>query len=122
MLKRNALYRRKEKTMIQFEDNKQLVNYIKMAIKNRGLTVEDVAKKMGISGQNLHSIFNKKNLSFIDVKRICDAINCELHCNIERKEKIEYIEKQMEYLRAHYERLQDTNTTNAPDKVEKDKE
>jgi len=55
--------------------NLETVNYIKMMIKNAGYTIEEVADKMGISGQNLHRILNKKNLSFNDINRICKAMN-----------------------------------------------
>jgi len=88
-----------------FEDNTRLVNYIKMAIKNRGYTVEDVAKKLGISGQNLHATFAKKNLSFADIQRICNVIGCKLHYSIEDSTPTQA--EQVQRLQEYQTRLQE---------------
>ena len=66
----------------KFIDNKKLVNYVKMVINNKEFSLTEVGKRMGITRQNLYALLNKENLSFADIQRICDAIDCELHYNI----------------------------------------
>lgn len=73
--------------MFTYIDNEQLKNEIKKAIIDNNTTSKAIADKLGISPQTYQHLINKKQLSFSDVKRICDAMNCDLNIDIIPKEK-----------------------------------
>lgn len=68
--------------MFTYIDNEQLKNEIKKAIIDNNTTSKAIADKMGISPQTYQHLINKKQLSFSDVKRICDAMRCDLIIDI----------------------------------------
>lgn len=59
-------------------DNEQLKREIKKAIIDFGMTQKEVATMMGCKPQQFTNIMNKENFAFRDVKRICNALGCEL--------------------------------------------
>ena len=68
--------------MFTYTDNEQLKNEIKMAIIDNNTTGKAISDKLGISPQTYQHLINKKQLSFADVKKICDAMGCDLIIDI----------------------------------------
>jgi transcriptional regulator with XRE-family HTH domain len=64
-----------------------VVEQIKIICGRKGLTVSDLARKMGITPQGLWQTLKKDNMSLNVLYRIADALDCEV--NIEIKEKVE---------------------------------
>lgn len=58
--------------------NEQLVTELKKVLLDTKYSQRDIAKQMGISPQALQNLLNKKQLSFADMKRVLDCINCDL--------------------------------------------
>lgn len=61
-----------------YTDNEQLVTELKKLLLDTKNSQRDIAKKMGISPQAFQNLLNKKQLSFADLKRILDCMNCNL--------------------------------------------
>lgn len=74
--------------MFTYTDNKQLKNEIKKVIIDNNTTGKAIADKLGISPQTYQHLINKKQLSFADVNKICDAMGCKLVIDIVSKKNI----------------------------------
>lgn len=61
-----------------YNNNEQLVTELKKLLLDTRYSQRDIAKQMGISPQALQNLLNKKQLSFADIKRVLDCINCDL--------------------------------------------
>jgi len=61
-----------------YNNNEQLVTELKKLLLDTRYSQRDIAKQMGISPQALQNLLNKKQLSFADLKRVLDCINCDL--------------------------------------------
>ncbi len=61
-----------------YNSNEQLVTELKKLLLDTKCSQRDIAKQMGISPQALQNLLNKKQLSFADLKRVLDCINCDL--------------------------------------------
>lgn len=61
-----------------YKNNEQLVTELKKLLLDTKCSQRDIAKQMGISPQALQNLLNKKQLSFSDIKRVLDCINCDL--------------------------------------------
>ena len=61
-----------------YTNNEQLVFRLKKLLLDTKNSQRDIAKKMGISPQAFQNLLNKKQLSFADLKRILDCMNCNL--------------------------------------------
>lgn len=75
--------------MFTYTDNEQVKNEIKKAIIDNNTTGKAIADKLGISPQTYQHLINKKQLSFADVNRICNAMNCDLIIDIVPRKKEE---------------------------------
>lgn len=64
--------------MFIYTDNEQMKKEIKKIIINNDMTQKEVADRMGCKPQQFGNIINKENFAFRDMKRICDAIDCDL--------------------------------------------
>lgn len=73
--------------MFTYLDNEKLKNEIKKAIIDNNTTGKAIADKLGISPQTYQHLINKKQLSFADVKKICDAMGCDLIIDIVPRKK-----------------------------------
>ena len=73
--------------MFKYTDNNDLIKEIKKMIIDNNTTQKKVSDRLGISIQQLHNIFKKKNLSFYDVDKICAAAGVELFIDFREKEK-----------------------------------
>lgn len=73
--------------MERYNNNEQLKRLLKAAWTKNGFTQKDIAEKMGVSSANLSNILvNKKSLTFADVQRILDALDCDLYIDFKQKE------------------------------------
>ena len=61
-----------------YNSNEQLVTELKKLLLDTKCSQRDIAKQMGISPQALQNLLNKKQLSFADLQRVLDCINCDL--------------------------------------------
>ncbi len=69
--------------MIKYKDNEQLKAELKAEMSRKGLKQKELANKMQVSAANLSNILvNKSSLTFSDVQRICNALDCTLYINI----------------------------------------
>lgn len=69
-----------------YENNEQLRKYIDKTLIDIGISKVDLSKRMNCKPQQLNNILNKKNLSFVDIARICNVLDCTLNIEIVSKE------------------------------------
>ena len=73
--------------MEKYNDNEQLKRLLKAEWTKNGFTQKDIAEKMGVSSANLSNILvNKKSLTFTDVQRILNALNCDLYIDFRKRD------------------------------------
>lgn len=72
-----------------YTDNEQLVTELKKLLLDTKNSQRDIAKKMGISPQAFQNLLNKKQLSFADLKRILDCMNCNLIVDFSLRSSLE---------------------------------
>lgn len=72
--------------MFKYVDNEGLKKEIKKNIIDNNYTQKEIAEKMGMIPQTYNTLINKKNFSFNDLKRICNAMGCDLYVDIRGKE------------------------------------
>ncbi len=73
--------------MFTYTDNEQLKNEIKKSVIDNRTTNKAIAEKLGITPQTYQHLINKKQLSFADVNKICDAMGCDLVIDIVPKKQ-----------------------------------
>ena len=73
--------------MFKYTDNTELKNELKKAIIDNGTSAKAICDKLGMLPQTYQTLINKKNFSFADMKRICDAMNCDLIIDIVKREQ-----------------------------------
>lgn len=61
-----------------YYSNEQLVTELKKLFLDNKCSQRDIAKKMGISPQAFQNLLNKKQLSFADIKRVLECMDCDL--------------------------------------------
>lgn len=71
--------------MFRYESNHQVKQEIKKILIDKNISAKKVSDTLCIKPQQYNNIFNKKNLSLADLKKITDAIDCELYIEIKRK-------------------------------------
>ena len=86
--------------MFIFTDNEDLKREIKLfQVTNNLNNISEICKKMGIIPQAYYNTLKKKGLSFVDIKRICDAMDADLCIEIRKRNKAnaekQAIEKQI---------------------------
>ena len=62
-----------------YKDNEQLVNELKKIMIDTNTKQVDLANMMEVPKQAITKIFNKKNLTCDDMKKILSLMNYELH-------------------------------------------
>lgn len=67
--------------MLEYKNSTQFKNDYREYLENNGISNAHVARKIGISPQQLNNIWNKKELTLLDVQRLCNAIG--FNCNID---------------------------------------
>lgn len=68
--------------MFKYIDNEDLRKELKKAQIDNDITAKSVCDKMGVLPQSYQKLINKVNFSFADMKRICDAMDCDLVIDI----------------------------------------
>ena len=71
---------------MKYTDNKQIREAVKAECRNQGKTMADIAKELGMMPQTLNNIFLKKNTSFNDIRRIADALGCDLYFGLVKRD------------------------------------
>lgn len=71
--------------MFIYTDNEQMKKEVKKAIIDNDMTQKEVADMMKCKPQQFVNIINKENFAFRDMKRICDAMNCDLVIDIVKR-------------------------------------
>ena len=72
--------------MFKYTDNTELKNELKKAIIDNGTSAKNICDTLGMLPQTYQTLINKKNFSFADMKRICDAMNCDLVVDIVKRD------------------------------------
>lgn len=73
--------------MFIYTDNDNLKDEIKKKIIDCKTSNKEIADKLEMSPQTYQHLINKKQFSFADMKRICDAMDCDLVVDIVKREK-----------------------------------
>lgn len=93
--------------MFTFTDNEGLKREIRIFQVANGLNnISEICRKMGIVPQAYYNTLKKQGLSFVDIKRICDAMDAELCIEIKKKEDIEKANAEKLALEAQIAELQ----------------
>ncbi len=71
---------------MKYENTPQFITDFKQHLSDNGITNAQIAKKMGITSQQLQSMFKKKELTISDISKMCDAIGYKCNVNISRKD------------------------------------
>lgn len=72
--------------MLKYTSNTDLKKYIDKLLIDKSCTKVDLAKKLDCKPQQVNNILNKRNLSFADIQRICNALDCDLYIEIRQRD------------------------------------
>lgn len=76
--------------MFTFTDNEQLKKELKLfQVANDMDNITEICRKMGIIPQAYYNTLKKQGLSFVDIKKICDAMGAELCIEIKKKSEFQ---------------------------------
>ena len=66
--------------MLEFKNTEQFLSDYRSYLIEKGITNAHIARKIGISPQQLQNVFKKKELTVSDVIKLCNAIdyNCRV--------------------------------------------
>lgn len=66
--------------MLEYKSTEQFLNDYRNRLKEKGITNAHVARKIGMSPQQLQNVFKKQELTVSDVIKLCNAIdyNCKI--------------------------------------------
>lgn len=66
--------------MLEYNNTEQFLSDYREYLKQKGISNAHVARKIGISPQQLQNVFKKQELTVSDVVRLCNAIdyNCKI--------------------------------------------
>lgn len=66
--------------MLEYNNTEQFLNDYREYLKEKGISNAHVARKIGISPQQLQNVFKKQELTVSDVIKLCNAIdyNCKI--------------------------------------------
>lgn len=66
--------------MLEYNNTEQFLSDYRDYLKQKGISNAHVARKIGISPQQLQNVFKKQELTVSDVIRLCNAIdyNCKI--------------------------------------------
>ncbi len=69
--------------MLKYKNSMQFKQDYRKYLIDNGISSAHIARKIGISPQQLNNIYNKKELTLNDVQRLCAAINynCDIVIN-----------------------------------------
>lgn len=72
--------------MLNYTDTPQFIIDFKQYLSDNGISNAHVARKMGISPQQLQNVYKKKELTVVDLQAMCNAINYT--CTVDIKPSI----------------------------------
>ena len=75
----------KKEYNIQYNNNKDIKNFIKYILKDNNIKQVDMMEKLSINKSAWDSILYKKNITLDDLKKICDVLDYEIEINIKKK-------------------------------------
>lgn len=66
--------------MLEYNNTEQFLSDYREYLKQKGISNAHVARKIGISPQQLQNVFKKQELTVSDVIKLCNAIdyNCRI--------------------------------------------
>lgn len=66
--------------MLEYKNTEQFLSDYRSYLTEKGITNAHVARKIGISPQQLQNVFKKQELTVSDVIKLCNAIdyNCKI--------------------------------------------
>ena len=66
--------------MLEYKNTEQFLSDYRSYLIEKGITNAHVARKIGVSPQQLQNVFKKKELTVSDVIKLCNAIdyNCKI--------------------------------------------
>lgn len=66
--------------MLEYKNTEQFLSDYRSYLIEKGITNAHIARKIGISPQQLQNVFKKKELTISDVIKLCNAIdyNCRV--------------------------------------------
>lgn len=69
-----------DRYMLEYRDTPQFISDFRRYLEANGITNAHVARKMGISPQQLQNVYKKRELTITDVTSLCGAIGytCKL--------------------------------------------
>lgn len=70
---------------LYFENSEQFIKDYRQLLENNGISNAHVARKMDISPQQLQNVYKKKELTVLDITRLCNAIGYNVGINIDKK-------------------------------------
>lgn len=73
--------------MIMFTNNNEVVLEIKKTMLEKGIKQKELCEKLGTLPQTFRNTLSKKQLSFNDVSKILQAMDCELYFEIRQKKE-----------------------------------
>lgn len=68
-----------------YTDRDKLVIEVKKIMLEKGISQKALADKLGIMPQSLVKVWEKKNFSFEDLKKICDALGVDFDITFQSK-------------------------------------
>lgn len=74
--------------MLKYNSTDQFLKDYRQYLDDNGITNAHVARKMGISPQQLQNVYKKKELTITDLKALCNAINMQCTITINRIDMI----------------------------------
>lgn len=72
--------------MERLTDQTQVIKAIKKIMVDDDVKAVDLAASLDLAPQGLQKVWNKKNFSFHDVKKILDALGYDLYFEIRKKD------------------------------------
>lgn len=75
----------KKEYNIQYNNNKDIKNFIKYILKDNNIKQVDMMEKLSINKSAWDSILYKKNITLDDLKKICDVLGYQIEINIKKK-------------------------------------
>ena len=72
--------------MFTYTSNEQLVNELKKLMSEEKITQQDIADRLGITRQSVHSLLAKKNFGFQDAQKILNLMNHTLEINFRKND------------------------------------
>lgn len=68
--------------MLEYHDTIQFLKDYRDYVESKGITSAHIARKIGISPQQLQNIYKKQQLTIYDITRLCNAVDYDVTINI----------------------------------------